>query len=78
MLWQLLLRDERVEGKAEGKAEGRAEGRAASILDLLEEMGEVPGELRERIMSENDVPTLSDWLKLAAKSESVEQFLQNM
>ena len=70
MLWQLLLRDER--------AEGRAEGRAASILELLEERGEVTDLLRERILSESNMSILADWLKLAAKSESVEQFMKHM
>lgn len=70
MIWQEMLRDER--------AEGRAEGRAASILELLDELGEVPDGLRNRIMSETNVATLASWIKLAAKSESVEQFMQKM
>lgn len=74
MQWELLLRDERVAGRAEG----RAEGRAVSILELLEELGEVSEELRTRIMQETDVSVLASWIKLAAKSESVEQFMQNM
>ena len=74
MQWELLLRDERVAGRAEG----RAEGRAASVLEFLQELGEVPEELKDRILNESNVSALTSWVKLAAKSESVEDFMQNM
>lgn len=70
MVFELLLKDERAEGKAEGKAE--------DVLELLEELGTVSSDLREKIMSETDLKILVKWLKLAAKADSIEQFLQNM
>lgn len=70
MVFELLLKDERAEGKAEGKAE--------DVLELLEELGTVSNDLREKIMSETDLKILVKWLKLAAKADSIEQFLQNM
>lgn len=66
MMLQLLLRDERLEGKAEGKAE--------DILALLEELGEVPESLRRRIMEETDLSVLKALLKYAARAESIRQF----
>ena len=57
-----------------GKAEGLLEGKAESILELLEELGPVPEELRKKIMDERDLNTLKGWLKLAAKTSSVENF----
>ena len=33
-------------------AEGRVEGKAESIIELLEELGPVPEELRKKIMKE--------------------------
>ena len=65
---------ERLAGKAEGKAEGRLEGRAESVIELLEELGPVPEELREKILEEKDPDALKNWLKLAARSASVEDF----
>ena len=65
---------ERLAGKAEGKAEGRLEGKAESVIELLEELGPVPEELRKKIMKERDAETLKGWLKLAAKAASVEDF----
>ena len=74
------------EGHAEGKAEGRAEGRAEGqilgkvefVLSLLEDLGFVSDELREKIQSETDLQVLAKWHKLAAKADSIEQFLKDM
>ena len=71
---QETRRISRAEGRAEGKAEGRAEGKAESILELLEEIGPVTTDVKERIMQEKDPERLRMWLKAAARAESVEQF----
>ena len=70
MILREMLRDERAEGKAEGKAE--------DILVLLQEIGTVSERLQERIINEKDLSTLLKWLKLAAKSETIQQFEDNM
>ncbi|MBR3807094.1 MAG: Rpn family recombination-promoting nuclease/putative transposase [Lachnospiraceae bacterium] len=70
MILREMLRDERAEGKAEGKAE--------SVIELLGEIGPVSDELREKIINEKDMSVLLKWLKLAAKSESVQKFEENM
>ena len=70
MLFQEMLRDERAEGKAEGKAE--------YIIDLLEELGSISDELREKIMTEKNLEILDKWHKLAAKAKSMEEFLKAM
>lgn len=57
-----------------GRAEGRAEGIAESILQLLEELGEIPDGLRERIRKETDLEVLSRWLKAAARAGSASEF----
>ena len=56
----------------------KAEGKAEDVLELLEENGTVPEELKERIMMETDLSMLKKWLKAAAKAESVEQFIKDM
>ncbi len=78
MVWCQLLNDERAEARAEGRAEGRAETAVELIEEFLEELGGIPEELREKINSEKNLGTLKRWHKLAARSESVEQFEQNM
>lgn len=74
MLFEELLNDERKAGRAEGRAEGRAIGQAEFILDILSEHFAVPEELRTRILSEKDLATLKEWLKIAINAESPEQF----
>ena len=64
----------RESGLAEGRTEGRAEGRSLSVLALLEDLGQIPSSLRERIMSQRDSNVLTDWLKAAAAAASVEDF----
>ena len=70
MLFQEMLRDERAEGKAEGKAE--------AVIELLEDLGPVSDEVREKIMTEKSLETLRKWHKLAAKAEPMEEFLKAM
>ncbi len=72
-LWEELLM-ERQEGKEEGKKEG-LQAIYDSILELLSDIGEIPPEIHDKIMSETDFDTLTKWLKTAAKAESIEAFL---
>ncbi len=65
----------RAEGRAEGKAEGRTLGKAESILELLTYLpGMISESLRASILGERDSDTLSNYLRLAATSSSVEEF----
>lgn len=66
--------DERAEGKAEGKVESKAE----DILDLLEDIGQVPTGLRDKICGQKDMETLRSWLKLAARVHTIEEFDQRI
>ncbi len=53
-----VFREERAkvreEAREEGLAEGRAEAKAEDILELLEELGAVPEDLKERISGQKD------------------------
>ncbi len=52
-------------------AQGEAEGRAHSVLHVLEVRGiDVPGDVRERILSCSDVATLDAWLERALTAKS--------
>lgn len=66
MLFEELIKEEREEAKAEGKAE--------AILVLLSELGEIPGQIRKKILEEKDVSILDDYLKKAACAKAVEEF----
>ena len=66
----LMLEGERNEGVKAGKA--------SSILELLSEHAPIPEALSNRILAENDLSVLTNWLKLAAKSSTLDDFTKNM
>jgi len=68
----------RIEGKAEGRIEGKIEGKIEAVLELLEELGEPSETLRKYIMEQTDLELLSKWHKIAAKSESIEEFEESI
>ena len=74
-------RDAKAEGKAEGieegKAKGKAEGKAEAILDLLSELGDVPDDIRKKVLAEKDEAKLKDMLFAASRASSFEEFAQN-
>ena len=70
--------EERREILMDGIEQGKAEGKASSILELLAETGPVPENLQKRIMEQTEEAVLSKWLKLAAKSSSVEEFCRKI
>ena len=59
-----------------GKDAGKAEGKAEDVLDLLEDLGEIPIGLREKILSETDLALLNQWHKQAAKAGTIRVFIE--
>ena len=82
MRFDELMAYAQIEGRAEGRAEGRIEGnleaRQSMILELLEEWGEVPDLLRQRIESEKSEEVLKYWLKISAKIQSIDDFIKRV
>lgn len=68
----------RQEGRAEGRADGKVAGKAESVLEILEEYGEVPDELRDRVLAQSDLEILKSWLKVANKVGSIEEFVEKI
>lgn len=58
----------------EGIAIGRTEGIAGSILTLLENTGDVPEDLREKIVAQKDKTILDQWLLAASGIQDVRVF----
>lgn len=48
------------------------------ILDLLEDCGDIPDRVVKRLKETKDKATLKRWHKLAAKSNSIEEFEESM
>lgn len=56
----------------------RVDTMVENILDLLEECGTIPPELKEKLERQRDMTLLKKWLKLAAHVTSIEEFVQKM
>ena len=69
---------EREKGRQEGRADGKVAGKAESVLEILEEYGEVPDELRDRVLAQSDLEILKSWLKVANKVGSIEEFVEKI
>lgn len=78
MTLEQLIKDERKEAKLEGKLEGKLESKKEAVLVLLAELGKVSNEVEDRINKEENFDVLNAWIKLAAKSDSISMFEENM
>ena len=70
MLLEELIREEREEAKAEEKINSRAN----MTISFLEELGEVSDDLRETILNERSLETLTEYTKEAARAKSIKEF----
>lgn len=73
-----IAEENRAAGWEEGRKTGHREGKISGIIELLAELSPIPDEVSLRIQSEKDLAVLSGWLKLAAKSDSLEEFVRRM
>lgn len=55
-------------------ADAKAEERACSVLVLLDELGEIPDNLRTQILNEQDLNVLRTWLITASKARTIQEF----
>lgn len=74
MLLEEMMRNERKKGHSEGWREATA----ANIITLLEMHGQPSEELRKRIEAEQDNDKLSQWHRLAARAETLDEFTDGM
>ena len=80
MIFEEMLREEKQEGRLEGRLEGihagKLEAKRESVLELLEELGEIPQALQDRIESLEDLEQLKILFKMAAKADSIPAFME--
>lgn len=60
------------------RKEAKIEGKIESILEFLEEYGQVPQRIVDLIRAEDDLSVLSRWIKVASGAASIEEFEANM
>ena len=74
MIFEEMLREE----KQEGRQEGRIEATQEAILELLEDLGELPNEIRDRIVRLEKLEDLKALHKIAARTDSLQAFVEDM
>ena len=62
----------------EEQEKGRIQGSIEILLDLLKEKGEISDKLLEKITESTDVDVVKKWIKIAAKSLTIEEFEKNI
>lgn len=72
MMWEEMIFYERLEAKDEGKIEGKID----AIVDVIEEYGEFPENLKAKMYLETQLEKINDWIKLAVKASSIEDFIE--
>lgn len=70
-----MLYDMLKEVYEDGERKGKIEGKAEAILELLDDLGEVPEELVNSILELEDIYIIGLLLKAAQKADSLEQFI---
>lgn len=68
----------RLEGRRERQLERKDLGKAEAVLELLEMNGTVSEERKSKILGQKNGEILSQWLKKAARAESIEEFFENL
>ena len=70
MIFEEMLREE--------KQEGRIEATQEAVLELLEDLGELPNGIRDRIVRLENLEDLKALHKIAARTDSLQAFAEDM
>ncbi len=74
MLLEELLKDERKEGRKEGQLE-----EAIGMLQMaLEKFGQLPDNLLEILLKQQDIEVIRGWMQTALKVQSLDEFISKM
>ena len=74
MLLELLLKDEHKEGQKVGRLE-----EAREMLQIaLNKFGELPDSLLKTLQQQQDIEVIRGWMKIALKSQSLDDFISKM
>ena len=73
MIFEEMLREEKQECRLEGRIEATREG----VFELLEDLGEMPDRLRDKMEDLEELGDLKFLFKLAAKADSMQSFVKD-
>lgn len=61
-------------GMKQGMEQGKLNASRQAVLDLLEDLGEIPQDILIQVEEQNNIEVLRQWLKIAAKTVSFDVF----
>lgn len=74
MLLELLMEDERREGRKEGELRA-----AIEMLQIaLEKFGQLPSSLLEALHQQQDIDKIKSWMQTALAAQSLDEFISKM
>ena len=78
MTFDDMIYFQRKDAAKEAKEVATLNTKIQDICELLEDYGPIPEELTDRLNAEKDPAVLSKWLKLAARANSIEEFIEKI
>ena len=78
MLLELLLKDERREGREEGRKTGQLEEAQGMLQMALNRFGELPDNLLKTLHQQQDIEVIRNWMQIALKAQSLDDFISKM
>lgn len=74
MLLELLMQDERREGRKEGMRQGQLK----MLQMTLEKLGQLPDTLLKTLQEQQDIEVIETWMQTALTVQSLDEFISKM
>lgn len=74
MLLELLMQDERREGRKEGMRQGQLK----MLQMTLEKLGQLPDTLLRTLQEQQDIEVIETWMQTALTVQSLDEFISKM
>lgn len=78
MLLELLMEDERREGRKEGAEEGQLKMAKEMLEMALSRLGQLPSSLLETLHQQQDIDKIKSWMQTALAAQSLDEFISKM
>ena len=78
MLLELLMQDERREGRKEGMQQGQLKMAKKMLRMTLEKFGQLPDTLLKTLQEQQDIEVVETWMQTALTVQSLDEFISKM
>lgn len=78
MLLELLMEDERREGREEGRKSGQLDEAIRMLQMALSRYGQLPDTLLKTLHQQQDIEIVRGWMEAALEAQSLDDFISKM